>query len=400
MVVGKRPMDSSDLLNLGGHAALVELFPMAAYAVRAPDGVIVWFNSRAAQLWGRVPVAGHTEARFCGAYRLYRANGTPMAHCDTPVAQVLKTGIPVHHEEVVIERPDGSRITVSVDIDPIGDKNGAVVGAVNFFADIRERKQAERTSALLAAIVDCSDDAIVSKNLDGIITSWNKGAERLFGFTAQEVIGRNIKLIIPPARWDEEAAILEKLRSGERVDHFETVRLHKDRTPLEVSLSISPVKASDGTIIGASKVARDIGEHKRSERVVAEQARLLDLSGDAIFVRDEADRITYWNKGAAKMYGYSREEALGKVPHELLRTDFPAPLENIHHWLHKESFWTGELVHKTKNGERIVVMSRWVLDPKSHIDSWAILETNTDITQTKRIEDALGANENRLGAKS
>jgi PAS domain S-box-containing protein len=394
--VGDYRTGSADLLNLGNHAVLVELFPMAAYAVRAPDGVIVWFNSRAAQLWGRVPVAGHTDARFCGAYKLYGANGTPMAHCNTPVAQVLKTGIPVHHEEVVIERPDGSRVTVSVDVDPIRDKNGEVVGVVNFFADIRDRKQAERTTALLAAIVDCSDDAIVSKNLDGIITSWNKGAERLFGFTAQEVIGRNIKLLIPPRQWDEEAAILEKLRRGERVDHFETIRLRKDRTPLDVSLTISPVKTSDGTIIGASKVARDIGERKRSERVLAEQARLLDVSTDAIFVRDEADRITYWNKTAAEMYGYSREEALGKVPHELLRTEFPAPLESIHHTLHKETFWAGELAHRTKDGERLIVASRWVLDPKSHINSWAILETNTDITQAKRIEAALRESEERF----
>jgi PAS domain S-box-containing protein len=393
-------MESSDLLSFGDHAALVELFPMAAYAVRAPDGVIVWFNSRAAQLWGRAPAAGDKGERFCGAHRLYRANGTPMAHGDTPVAQVLKTGIPVHHGEVVIERPDGSRVTVSVDVDPIRDKNGAVVGVVNFFADIRERKQAERATALLAAIVDCSDDAIVSKDLDGIVTSWNKGAERLFGFTAQEVIGRNIKLIIPPVKWDEEAAILEKLRRGERVDHFETVRLHKDRTPLDVSLTISPVKASDGTIIGASKVARDIGERKRSERVLAEQARLLDLSTDAIFVRDEADRITYWNKTAAKMYGYSREEALGKVPHELLRTEFPVPLESIHHTLHKEAFWVGELVHRTKGGERLVVTSRWVLDPKSYLNSWAILETNTDITQARRIEAALRESEERFRALS
>jgi PAS domain S-box-containing protein len=382
-------MGSSDLLNLGCHAALVELFPMAAYAVRAPDGVIVCFNSRAAQLWGRVPVAGDTDERFCGSYKLYRADGTPMAHCDTPVAQVLETGIPVHHEEAVIERPDGSRVTVSVDIDPIRDNHGEVVGVVNFFADISERKQAERTTALLAAIVDSSDDAIVSKSLDGIITSWNRGAERLFGFTAQEVIGRHITLIIPPTRWNEEATILERLRRGERVDHFETVRFRKDRTPLDVSLTISPVRAADGAIIGASKVARDITERKRSERIVAEQARLLDLSSDAILVRDEADRITYWNKAAAKMYGYSREEALGQVAHKLLRTEFPAPLENIHHFLHRETFWTGELVHRTKAGERVIVMSRWVLDPKSHINSWAILETNTDITEAKRIQEAL-----------
>src|SRR5579862_6321481 len=127
-----------DLLNLGSQSYLIELFPMAAYAVRAPDGVIAWFNSRAAELWGRVPVVGDTDERFCGAYKLYHANGTHMAHCDTPVALSLKTGISVHEKEVVIERPDGSRVIVAVHIDPIRDKDGAIVGVVNFFHNIDE----------------------------------------------------------------------------------------------------------------------------------------------------------------------------------------------------------------------------------------------------------------------
>jgi PAS domain S-box-containing protein len=148
---------------------------MAAYTVRAPDGVITWFNSTATDLWGRAPVIGDTDERFCGAHKLYRADGSHMAHCDTPVALALATGASVHNEEVIIERPDGSRISVAVDIDPIRDENGAIVGVVNFFHDITERKKTEREHGLLAAIVGFSDDAIVSKTLDGVITSWNKG---------------------------------------------------------------------------------------------------------------------------------------------------------------------------------------------------------------------------------
>jgi PAS domain S-box-containing protein len=379
---------SSNLLDIGGQADLIELFPMAAYAVRAPDGVIAWFNSRAAELWGRVPLVGDTDERFCGAYKLYHSDGSHMAHCDTPVALALKTGISVHEQEVVIERPDGGRVIVSVHIDPIRDKDGAIVGVVNFFHDINERKQAERTTGLLAAIVGCSDDAIISKNLDAVITSWNKSAERLFGYTAEEAIGQSIMLIVPADRQHEEAMILERLRRGERVDHFETVRVRKDGTALDVSLTISPLKDAAGHVVGASKVARDVTERKRVERAVAEQARLLDLSFDAIFVRDPADRITYWNDGARQLYGYTSEEALGRVSHELLRTKFPEALDHITGRLNRDGRWTGELIHKRKDGSQIVVASRWVLDQGDHGNANSVLETNSDITQHKEAEKA------------
>ena len=144
------------------------------------------------------------------------------------------------------------------------------------------RKLAEHPAALLAAIVDCSDDAIVSKNLGGIITSWNRGAERLFGYSAEEAIGHNVTLIIPPGHRDEETAILERLRRGERVDHFETERLRKDGTSVEVSLTISPVKDAAGRVIGASKVARNITEQKRAERSLRESEERLRALTDGL----------------------------------------------------------------------------------------------------------------------
>src|SRR5882757_2895575 len=216
-----RPAAASDLLTLGSQTRLIELFPMAAYAVRAPDGVIAWYNSRAAELWGRVPAIDDTDERFCGAYRLYHPDGTHMAHCDTPVALALETGVSVHEQEVIIEKPDGSRVTVSVHIDPIRDDNGTIIGVVNFFNDITERKRAEDAQQRLAAIVESSDDGIVSKDLNGIIRTWNAGAQKFFGFTPEEAIGQPITLIIPSELRSEEQEIIGRLRNGERIDHYE-----------------------------------------------------------------------------------------------------------------------------------------------------------------------------------
>ncbi len=138
------------------------------------------------------------------------------------------------------------------------------------FRDVTERKQAERTTSLLAAIVDCSDDAILSKKLDGTITSWNESAERLFGYKAEEAVGQHITLIVPWERRSEEEDILRRLARGERVEHFETVRRRKDGTCLDVSLTISPIRDGAGRAIGASNVARDIGERKRIEVALRE----------------------------------------------------------------------------------------------------------------------------------
>ncbi len=143
-------------------------------------------------------------------------------------------------------------------------------GVVCYFQDITDRRRAEQNANLLASIVESSEDAIVSKNLDGIIMSWNQGAERLFGYTAAEAVGQSIAIIIPPDRRDEEPKILGRLRRGERVEHFETIRLRKDGSQLNVSLTISPVRAANGRIVGASKVARDVTERVRYQQALQE----------------------------------------------------------------------------------------------------------------------------------
>lgn len=141
--------------------------------------------------------------------------------------------------------------------------------------DISERKRNDDIAQWLAAIVDSSDDAIVSKNLDGIITSWNKGAERLFGYTAEEIISKPVTILIPPERQEEEDAIISRIRRGQRIEHYETVRMRKHGSRVDVSLTVSPVKNAHGKIIGASKIARDITERKRAEEQAREHEKRL-----------------------------------------------------------------------------------------------------------------------------
>ncbi len=152
-----------------------------------------------------------------------------------------------------------------------------MIGIVEDITDRKDAEQALRESRLqaeqfrsgLAAIVESSDDAIISKTLEGVITTWNQGAERIFGYTAEEAIGKPITLLIPANQIDEEPAILQKLRRGERIDHYETIRVRKDGTLLDVSLTVSPVKDPTATIIGASKISRDITQRKRMEVGIA-----------------------------------------------------------------------------------------------------------------------------------
>jgi PAS domain S-box-containing protein len=188
--------------------------------------------------------------------------------------------------ELVHSRKDGAKITVSSRWSIERDTQGNVASILETNRDITKNKQAEETQYRLAAIVESSDDAIVSKDLDGIITSWNSGAQRIFGFTPDEAIGQSITIIIPPELQNEERQILSRLRSGERVEHFETIRRTKHGMKRHVSLTISPVRDAEGRIVGASKIARDITERKRIEVLVKEA----ELSGRLLQLQDEESR--------------------------------------------------------------------------------------------------------------
>jgi PAS domain S-box-containing protein len=172
----------------------------------------------------------------------------------------------------------------------------------------------------LPAVVDSAEDAVITKTLEGVITSWNRGARRIFGYEADEVVGRPVTVLIPEDHLDEEPGILARIRAGERIEHYETVRRRKDGTLVDISLTVSPIRKPDGTIIGASKIARDITPQRRAQETLQAQAEVIAQAYDAIFLRDSANRITLWNRGAERTYGFTQEEALGRSPHDLLKT--------------------------------------------------------------------------------
>jgi len=204
--------------------------------------------------------------------RLRDQDGRPLLpeHLPFRTFQQAQVGTPL---EPVVGRAralDGRELWLSITGGPVRDGEGRVVSSVVTIRDITERTQAEAAGAWLAAIVSSSHDAIASKTLDGTITSWNESAERMFGYTPEEIIGQSVRRLIPCDRQEEEDRILARLRAGERIEHFETVRVRKDGSHLDVSLTISPIRDRAGTIVGASKIARDITERKRLERERAE----------------------------------------------------------------------------------------------------------------------------------
>jgi PAS domain S-box-containing protein len=238
------------------------------------EGRVAFMNGVAETLtgWSQAEAIGR---RLVEVFRIVdERTGEPV---ENPALRALRedTVVRFPNQTLLIGR-DGTERPIDDSAAPMRNDSGGVLGAVLVFRDVSERKRAEEAQAFLAAIVESSDDAIVSKTLDGIIRSWNAGAERLFGYKAEEVIGRPITLIIPPERQDEEQEILARLRNGERIDHFETVRVSKQGRRIDISLTVSPVRDSAGRVIGASKVARDITDRKKAEKALLEADRRKD----------------------------------------------------------------------------------------------------------------------------
>jgi PAS domain S-box-containing protein len=256
-----------------------------------------------------------------------------------------------------------------------------------YLRDITERKEAEVTSQLLAAIVESSDDAIVSKDLNGVISSWNSGAERLFGYTAEEAIGQPVTMLIPPERFDEEPSILERIRSGRKVDHYETVRRRKDGRLVDVSLTVSAVKNEYGKIIGASKIARDITQRRRADKEIRFQASLLGAVEQAVVATDLQGKVIYWNSFAEGLYGWSAAEAIGSNIIALTPAiDSKEKAREIFSLLKSGQSWSGELLLQKRDGSSFPAMitDSPILDEKGGLIG--VVGISVDISHLKRVE--------------
>jgi two-component system, cell cycle sensor histidine kinase and response regulator CckA len=258
--------------------------------------------------------------------------------------------------------------------------------------DVTSRIQASEATARLAAIVTSSADAIVGKQLDGTITSWNEAAEEIFGYTAAEMIGSSVYRLIPPELHEHESEILRRIARGEPVEFSEVERIRKDGERIHIALTVSPIRNSSGAVIGAASVKRDVTEQKRTQLALEaestrsrELAQALDVAQALVW--DVDGRITYWSSGAARLYGYTSSEAVGRISHELLQSEFPMPLEEIRSTLQAGGRWQGELVHVAKDGRRIHVAAQWILQRRRRQEPATVIEVTTDVTAQRLIEE-------------
>jgi PAS domain S-box-containing protein len=269
--------------------------------------------------------------------------------------------------------------------------------------DITERKQVESAAARLAAIVEFSDDAIIGKDLQGVVTSWNAGAERLFGYLACEMVGQPIMRLIPPERQQEEEEILSRVKRGENVKHFDTVRVRKDGSMVAISVTVSPIKDSTGMTIGASKVARDITERKLAEAQLKLLETCIGRLNDIVLIteaepQDEpGPRILFVNDAFVRRTGYTRAEVLGRSPRFLQGPKTTrAELDRIRAAMRQWKPVRAELINYTKSGQEFWLEMDIVpvADATGWFTHWVAVER--DITERKQTEEALRASEGRL----
>ena len=283
-------------------------------------------------------------------------------------------------------RKDGSEFPAEIRLSPLDTEQGTMVSSA--IRDVSDRRRTEEDLRRLASIIRCSDDAIIGKTLEGIITSWNAGAERVYGYPASEAIGNPISMLAPTDRPDEIPEVLERLKRGETIDRFETVRVRKDGKEIHVRITISPIRDAMERIVGASTIAHDISERKQREYDLSHLAAVVDSSHDAIISLTSDGNVLTWNHGAERIFGYSANEAIGQSIMFLSPPDRPLEsqtfLEKIQRATIVENF---ETIRVKKDGTQIHIAL--TLSPINDSDGHVVGVSSVarDVTENKELEE-------------
>ena len=326
--------------------------------------------------------------------------------------QVIESGCSKLLIEEPQTTPEGNALTILTSKMPLRDSKGEISGVLGTYLDITERKQAEMALSRLAAIVESSGDAIIGKDLNGIITSWNKGAEEIFGYEASEMMGASIMRLIPTDRQEEEDRIKEKVRRGENVESFETLRQTKDGRLIDVSITASPIKDVNGKVIGVSKVARDITERKQAEGALrvseAHLQTVVENLNEGVVVSDLNGKLLHWNRAALELHGFANVDDGARKLTELVDTFELSAIDgtpiSVEEWplsriLRGESLHDLELrVRNIKVGWQRIFSYGGTLVHDANNQPLLAIGTISDITERKQAEELMQASEERYRA--
>jgi PAS domain S-box-containing protein len=353
------------------------------------DGLVISWNT------GAERINGYTAAEIIGRHFsiFYEPEEIEKRHPDEELHLAAKLGR--YTEEGWRVRKDGSRFFANVVIAAIHDEAGKVRGFAKVVHDITERKRTEERFQL---VVEASPSAMIMVTGDGLITLVNSQTEKLFGYARQELLGRPVEMLLPERFRGQHGALVAGFFSASSARAMgaggDLFGVRKDGSEVPVEISLNPIDGSGGKFVLASII--DITQHKMAEKMLRDQALILDLANDSILIRDSEDRVTYWNQGAESLYGWNKKEALGQVIHALLKTHFPQPLVEIQEQLLSVGHWRGELVHTRRDGSLVTVACNWTLQRNGSNRSASVLEVSHDITARKQAEDQLKISALRL----